>query len=269
MWWRSGRILRDLGPADWLHDRFDRWPAVTNVVPHGFPAYARILHPVRLGDGRSTTWGRVLAQNEETLHPTSRWAHLRRGGDLPLYLDGHPLRPHDAPTDGTLPDPQLAALCHVLAQHTTRPHDCYAAIWDGVGFDPPRPFTTDGSEPPPVTRTAEYWAAATLTDDELSSPPVPLPQHPCYLFAGPLPTADDFTPDGTRPWSTNSGPFLQNSPTLLWPGEHTWCVATDIDFYSTYVAGPTDLIAALLAHPDLEALPAQPGDSVHGEGAHG
>ena len=53
------------------------------------------------------------------------------------------------------------------------------------------------------------------------------------------------------------------SPSIWWPDDRAWCVATEVDFDWTYVGGSTECIAAVLGHPDLEALPARLSDGVH------
>ena len=43
------------------------------------------------------------------------------------------------------------------------------------------------------------------------------------------------------------------SANLIWPQDHSWCIATEIDWDSTLVAGTADLAAALLGDDRLEA----------------
>jgi hypothetical protein len=51
-------------------------------------------------------------------------------------------------------------------------------------------------------------------------------------------------------------------PTLMWPADRAWFVASDTDLDSTYVGGSGALIAALLARPDLEVWPVTAADDV-------
>ena len=48
-------------------------------------------------------------------------------------------------------------------------------------------------------------------------------------------------------------PFDQ-TPTLWWPATHSWCVASEIDFHSTYVGGPRGLVDRLVDDERIEAL---------------
>lgn len=43
-------------------------------------------------------------------------------------------------------------------------------------------------------------------------------------------------------------------PQLLWPADHTWVVASEIDFDSTIVAGSRTLIEAVVADDRFEAF---------------
>lgn len=47
-------------------------------------------------------------------------------------------------------------------------------------------------------------------------------------------------------------------PNLWWPDDRAWCVRSDIDLASTYVAGSETLIQDLLAEPRLAARRADP-----------
>jgi hypothetical protein len=48
--------------------------------------------------------------------------------------------------------------------------------------------------------------------------------------------------------------------------DRSWFVATEIDFDPTIVAGSSELIAAVLAEPILEAWPVDPDDSLARDG---
>lgn len=45
------------------------------------------------------------------------------------------------------------------------------------------------------------------------------------------------------------------SPSILWPDDHAWVLATEIDFDSTLVAGTTALVRELQQTPGLEVMP--------------
>jgi len=71
------------------------------------------------------------------------------------------------------------------------------------------------------------------------------------LFSGKLNAADAFIkyPDN-------------QSLNIWWPDDRKWCVATEIDFRSTYVGGSAACIKAILNHPVLESFLVNPEDRV-------
>ena len=70
--------------------------------------------------------------------------------------------------------------------------------------------------------------------------------------AGALSFSDPAWP-GRAPWiDENRG---SQSPSILWPDDHSWVLATEIDFDSTLVAGTKELVQELLQTPGLEVLP--------------
>jgi len=108
-------------------------------------------------------------------------------------------------------------------QFTEKPSECWFAVWDGSGAPAyPRPVTT-----------------------------LPMPQRPMALFAGPLSAVT----------TSFVGPSLDMAH-LWWPEDRSWCVATDIDLMSTYVAGSADCIAAVLENEQLESFPVTVDQSV-------
>jgi hypothetical protein len=67
--------------------------------------------------------------------------------------------------------------------------------------------------------------------------------------------ADDFADVGwpeRAPWVDEV--MWAQSPSILWPEDHAWVLATEIDFDSTLIAGTEALIHELLQTPGLEVL---------------
>jgi hypothetical protein len=54
--------------------------------------------------------------------------------------------------------------------------------------------------------------------------------------------------------------FAWDGPNIWWPEDRAWTVGTDIDLYSSYVAGSRPCIDAVLANEELESWPAQAED---------
>jgi hypothetical protein len=94
----------------------------------------------------------------------------------------------------------------------------------------------------------------------LAGPRLRLPNRDYLVFRGPLGAARRMGHQVTDDW------FDPQSPSLLWPVDRSWCLATEIDFDSTLIGGPRELIDALLQQPDLETWPVTPTDDLSVDG---
>lgn len=94
----------------------------------------------------------------------------------------------------------------------------------------------------------------------MAGPRLHLPGRNYLLFTGELDAAAQMGWWEAEDW------FAPQSPNLFWPVDRSWCVASEIDFDSTVLAGSTALIEAVLARQDLEAWPVEPGDLLSIEG---
>jgi hypothetical protein len=194
--------------------------ADSTLGPAGFEAYVRVLHP---------------------------WIPGEEGEDR---VEGH------------LPEDELGALVDVLARHTDKPDECFHALWDGYGdlvggeaagfltfaagptewFG--RIFTKPKSPPPPPPAFAP---------EVMDGPRLAVDGRDHLLFTGPL-------ADAGRWGAASYGhgiPRDINSPNLLWPADHAWCVATDIDTTWTGVGGSSALADDLLADDRIEVVRTQ------------
>lgn len=161
--------------------------------------------------------------------------------------------------EGHLPEDELGALVEVLARHTRTPDECFHALWDGygellggeaVGFLsfaagpaawPGRIFTMPKPpQPPPPAFAPEV----------MDGPRLRVAGRDHLLFAGPLADAGKW---GAASFG-HGIPRDINSPNLLWPADHAWCVATDIDTAWTGVGGAAALASDLLADARLEVV---------------
>ncbi|MGB9377218.1 MAG: hypothetical protein WCB04_06855 [Mycobacteriales bacterium] len=138
----------------------------------------------------------------------------------------------------------LLALCGTLSRHTLTPQDCYFALWEGWGWirgghAHVRFTDNDGpGEPMP----------SVFTPAELEAPRLRLPYRNYVVLRGPLSAMTALVQwDGPKVWWTPS-------PSLFWPADRSWCVATEIDFDSTLVGGSDAAVADVLNNPQLEAL---------------
>ena len=148
------------------------------------------------------------------------------------------------PVDGNVPFPRepgadvhaMEAALQVLAAHTTTPEVAYVGVWHGYGFD---------NGPAPVALM------------------VPFPNAWMYLFTGPV-SAMRYAqqvvwayPDG-RP---DAG--IDAEPDLVWPADHAWCLACEVDEEIEFSIGCSTTAAAALE----EALPGLVRRVSYGENA--
>jgi hypothetical protein len=76
--------------AEWLARRLRPFGlAVTSIVPAGFPAYLRILHPAYGVNNESLRWADVAAKSGHTMHRLAQLHAISRGRSC----DGYRQRP--------------------------------------------------------------------------------------------------------------------------------------------------------------------------------
>ncbi len=199
---------------------------VGSLVPVLFDRYARVLHPAWAAPDVPVRWDAVAAWAGTQVHALAQWEALSRP-----RIDPHPPSPFVVqPDTGCLPPGHLAALCDLLAAHTTTPDQCFVGRWEGYGR---------------------------MADSEWSPSPVLMLEQRTFLVRrGPIDLALSI---GQR---RSSGPLVAEPPTILWPADRSWFVASDPDLDSTYLGGPDALIESLVAHRDLEGWPVEAGDRV-------
>lgn len=266
MWSDGLQICEDVTAADWIAPRLSgEAGTVSGTAPDGYPAYARICHPAEAPGGKLVGWGEVAASTGRRTHPLMQWHALVGTSDY-LNMEGS-LWPGGDPSRGHLVPDALAPLCDLLMAHTTTPDQCFYCLWEGWGWIDGSGWSitaTVGAQMPVVQPLTPAFS-----DRELSRPRVQLPGRDYLLFAGSLPMIagtlragvdTGFWPHEERLW--------EQSPNLFWPADHAWCVASEIDFDSTLVAGTPQLIEAVLRSPALDAWPVRPEDSLRSDGDH-
>ena len=259
------RWVTDVSRGDWIRERLGPFgSAVGSVLPRGFEAYARVLHPVPAEDGVWLRWVDVAAVTGAVLHPTAQW--WRVAGRPEGYGHGGAWDGND-PHQGDLDPVQLAALVEVL-RASTESDAVTAAFWEGSSWEggarlvvlpPRRPWLR--RRPHPVGEPTGGDVDARVLD----GPKLELPQRHHLVFAGSL---DDVAALAAGTATADVSPFRpgRRTPSLLWPDDRTWCVATAVDFDSTLVGGPRALVDAVLADETLEAFEVGVDDSLGASG---
>lgn len=118
--------------GDWIRSRLTgRWGSVTAVVPGGYEAYVRVLHPVEVDDEGFVRWRDVAAVTERHVHPSVQWWRLI---DSPGYVNPRSVLWHGCnPETGALDEPDSQVHVDLLARHTDTPNDAYFVLWEGSG----------------------------------------------------------------------------------------------------------------------------------------
>ena len=288
-----------LAAADWLVDEDGKFDCrVTSLVPGGFDAYVRVLHPapaefVKPGEFRWATWRETADNHGKDLYPEVHWEDLVDR----LPGDGEPGEPW--PEIGSLPQHQRRRVADIAARHTSSDR-YWLAWWNGYGYGPreARPLRRvrwSGCLPwRPNRRVGEMmarplrqigWFADRLKDRLLTPLVLRLPEgrvryHGVSAAAHRSPSQPAYLPEGTplfeRPgrhygltYSCNplaeatwEGRPIGISPQLWWPDDRSWIVATEIDLVSTYIACSERLADELMAADQIEAIRVEPGHSV-------
>lgn len=132
------------------------------------------------------------------------------------------------PAQGSLPIEDARVLVDTLAPFTPQTEPCWFGVWFGYAD---MMTVTQRPVPPPSVHG--------VLDREY------------ILYSGMIDSALALIEFG---WN--------QTPNLWWPANHAWCVATEIDLDSTYIGGSKALIRALLANPNLEAVPVKIDDRI-------
>jgi hypothetical protein len=224
----------DVAPAEWLRVALRPWTEgggidhVATLVPAAYPAHARILHR---GGTQSVDlrWADIAARTGKQLDAETTYQELIDWNSL-----ARPHQPPDPwiePERGSLRPDECAAVAEVLARHTASPDVCWFCVWEGYG---------------------SAWTVLNRLSEHAHR--VVLEHRNCLLFRGPVSAATAF----------RSEPWFQ-SPTLWWPQDRAWVVASELDIYSTYVAASPDAVRALIDHPVLEIVACAPEQDIdHG-----
>lgn len=162
-----------------------------------------------------STWADVARQSGRTAHPLMQWTRIEgRCGRVPGHNTGEMLAYGDrCPEIGDAPTSMIeAVLEHVPAQRAA-----YFGVWAGCG----------------------QWA------DDAEADLLEIPHRAYRVFEGPQ-AAHRLWPGMLEPTATGQ------SAHLIWPPDHSWVIATEVDWMFTLVAGSASLAEALLADPRLE-----------------
>lgn len=235
------------------------------------------------------TWADTASAFGTTMHPLAQWQSIVRtpvGDDWRTRIapDG---REFSAPLEGELDPGLLATIAGHLVAHTSTPDAGFAAVWEGyggfLGFYGETPsrafltFTDDPNHQEMLNRSTHdpfnnvfrkpSWQEGILSREISEGPRLSLPDRGHVLFsAAPRAFADPdwvlHVPWRDRPAEEHGFAPQAHSPSILWPEDRAWVFVSEIDFDSTIVAGPEDLIREICQDERIEALPIAEGSSL-------
>jgi hypothetical protein len=209
----------ELSAAGWIMTGDRPWQELVRFGPPGFPAYARVLFlPDPVADGQ-------------------------RESDV--EIDAGPFSETE----------QLRTVLEVLTPHTRTPDDCYFCLWDGWGAD------IEGGDGARVldrrkgtVRRGPVIAPA-FPPSVLNGPKVVVPNRAYFLFQG---AVSDFGDWGAADMWPGQPRLQVPDPAFIWPADHAWCVANDVDPHWAGVGGDVSAIDQLLTDPRLDVVPTDP-----------
>jgi len=221
------RVARNAEAADWIPARLHPFAQdVGSVIPVGFAAYTRIFHPpVRLApDGTETPvrWRDIAAANERSIE-----AEMQLLGSLAeptQHSSSGRVLWDQQPDVGSLPHNIAVHLAAILTAYTTPPGACWFAVWEGF---------------------------ADLDRKWRTAPVLSIPHRKLLVLEGTLPEVGS---------TLSESAWHYRSPSLWWPEDRAWCVATEVDFTWSYVGGSIPCIQQLLNDPELEAVSTHPDE---------
>ncbi|AQA23089.1 hypothetical protein BTZ20_3356 [Rhodococcus sp. MTM3W5.2] len=217
--WRARGLTlsADASAGSWLAEGVRNFDYdVGSLVPVGFEAYARVFHPAARHSGtRYDDCEPVTWRAVAEANGTTPHPAMEWGSITGSWrLQDQAGVWNDEPRKGRLPVAEVRLLAKALRPFTTAAESCWFALWEGFNAV---------DVPADVERLA-------------------MPGRPMIVFTGPLTAADArFS-------------VFDESPSLWWPEDRAWCVATDVDLMTTYVGGTHGCIDAIVGDPDLEAL---------------
>lgn len=187
----------------------------------GAPVHAQLVEDVTLV--RDLAPARWVEESMLPWPPRGAGRAAPVGSVVPACFGAYLRVDHRDGADGLAPD-QAGALLEVLLRHTSTGDAGWICVWEGWGGSPP-----------------EFDSA----------PKVSTPARGHVLLRGSLRLVE------TR---LMRDPFGRHSfdPSLFWPDDRAWCVASDTDLAWSYVGGSADCIAAVgEAFPDAVAVRAE------------
>jgi hypothetical protein len=245
--------------GSWILEGTHGSTQVRSLVPDAFEDYARIFHPAaRQADEpdlpvrglcepttglpfyakahdilwREVRWREIAEANGKIAHPAMQWPSITASHDIDRGTQ--PELWERAPQRDSLPLRLTRVLCEILANFTRTQERCWCAVWEGYGY------------------------MVGLRSDS-TRPRLGMWNRPMIVACGPLSAVPEksFTdgfadaPEHDTGWESGE---RYRSPSLWWPDDRAWCVATDVEMQETYLGASAACVNRLLTDERLEIM---------------
>src|SRR5699024_6302849 len=199
---------------------------VGSLIPTGFAAYARLLHPAISVGGNVVRWSEIATWSGTALVRGSQFHDIA----LPRHTPSGPPPWEDPPVRLALPEPDATTLVTLLRSHTSTPDAC-GFCWDTAhplpGEPDEDPGTAKGPAPQPSASGRSLPRAYSAATGEPITPD-PLVDSGAEPGWSPAPTRE---PTGPLVWLPGrqyrlaTGPvegvldMSERTPNLFWPAD--------------------------------------------------
>jgi hypothetical protein len=211
----------DLSAAEWIMAGDCPWQQLVGFGPPGYPAHARL---------------RFLPDPE---------------------YEGQ--REHDVDIDEDAPSEteQLRIVVETLSRHTRTPADCYFCLWDGWNADIHGGDGIRIVDEHTGTVLKGPTIAPAFPPSVLHGPKVVVPNRAYFLFRGPVSDVGDW---GAAEMWFGEPRLHMPGPAFVWPADHAWCIANDVDPHWAGIGADGAAMDQLLADPRLDLVAADPSE---------
>lgn len=219
-------FVNDLTPVRWITNRLFDWAR--------YKAVPVISMVPQCYDAYVRLFHPAYTREVDGSLRSVRWDDLAKASNSTVHPEmrfeaiARDIEGIEPPREGTLPQELASELATLLRDFTATPERCFFCVW--AGFDIAQ---LEHVERPRILR---------------------VPHRDMVVYLGPIDALPTFT----------FGSVYQ-SPNLWWPEDKKYCVGTDIDQDSTFVAGTEKCAEALIAYSRFEALRVKPHSRVDQE----
>ena len=231
----------DAAAVAWVSSALRPWgeewpPRIDELVPDGYPAYARVLHPAHDPNEGEVSWARVSEWSGRQLKPDSLFEDIATRDDGSRW-------PGAGPHEGQLEREVCTRLARLFGPFTTTPGSVWYCVWAGWG----------GLRGPEI----DLQPAITSRSFRIYRGPLEAVGGLIFDLEDPGSAAVLTSSDSADPAEQPSPPELGfYAPSLWWPEDRAWFGHTEVDARSTYIGGSEAMIRTLLEDHQLEVLPA-------------